>query len=193
MRRLRSLRRAALAAGGLVAASLPAGAEGSGFAGLVAMAAGERAVLAQATPRSAARTEATTPGEPVSRAELECLAKAVYFEARGEPEAGKVAVAEVVLNRVAHPDYPDSVCDVVEEASGGGCQFAWTCDGLPDRPRNVGLFARLRDLSARVAAGEAETQTDGATHFHAVAVRPGWSSRLERTATIGAHHFYRLP
>lgn len=197
MRPVRSLPRAALAAGLLVASALPAAAEGPGFApgfsGLVAMAAGERMLLAQATPRSAARTEATTPEAPVSEADLECLAKAVYFEARGEPEAGKVAVAEVVLNRVAHPDYPDSVCGVVEQARGGGCQFSWTCDGRSDRPRNAGLFARLRDLSARVAAGKAKMLTDGATHFHTVAVRPGWSRRLERTATIGAHHFYRLP
>ncbi|HKK36522.1 MAG TPA: cell wall hydrolase [Paracoccaceae bacterium] len=193
MRPARSLPRAALAAGLLVASAPPAAAGGPGFAGLVAMAAGERMVLAQATPRSAARTLATTPAVPVSEVDLECLAKAVYFEARGEPEAGKVAVAEVVLNRVAHPDYPDSVCGVVEDAGGGGCQFSWTCDGLSDRPRNAGLFERLRDLSARVASGEAQVVTDGATHFHTVAIRPGWSRRLERTATIGAHHFYRLP
>lgn len=84
---------------------------------------------------------------PTGDADWHCLAKAVYFEARGESLQGQVAVAEVILNRVESPRYPHSVCGVVQQAGHGGCQFSFTCDGHPDRMRD----AHAADLAGRIA------------------------------------------
>ncbi|MFM1863744.1 MAG: hypothetical protein RLZ26_2266 [Pseudomonadota bacterium] len=131
---------------------------------------------------------------PERTAEWECLAKAIYFEARGETLQGQAAVAEVILNRVDAADYPQTVCEVVNQGSARrhACQFSFACDGKPDRPRDAEAY----DLAGRIAdyllRGGARTLTHGATHFHAGAVKPGWSRVLARTTRIGSHHFYRL-
>lgn len=119
--------------------------------------------------------------------EWRCLATAVYFEARGEPVRGQFAVAEVILNRVGDPRYPDSVCGVVNQS----CQFSYTCDGKPERIREPEAFLRAGKIAELMLRGADRALTDGATHFHTTAVRPDWSRRLPRTAQIGAHFFYR--
>lgn len=125
--------------------------------------------------------------------EWECLARAVYFEARGETIAGRFAVAEVVLNRVDSPAYPASVCAVVQQGGRGGCQFSFTCDGLSDRIGEPGAWREAGAIAALMLAGAPRTLTNGATHFHTRAVRPAWAHRFPRTAAIGAHLFYRQP
>jgi spore germination cell wall hydrolase CwlJ-like protein len=131
--------------------------------------------------------------EPTGDADWQCLTEALYFEARGESLAGQVAVAEVILNRVDSPLYPRTVCKVVKQRGGGGCQFSYVCDGRTDRMREKGAA----DLSGRIARamldGAPRLLTDGATHFHTRGVRPGWSKRFAHTTTIGAHFFYRQP
>jgi spore germination cell wall hydrolase CwlJ-like protein len=126
-------------------------------------------------------------------AEWQCLAKAIYHEARGEGLPGQFAVAEVILNRVDSPLYPRSVCGVVGQAGNGGCQFSFMCDGRSDAIADRAAW----DVSARIAAvmlaGAPRTLTEGATHFHTTAVRPGWARVFPRTALIGAHLFYRQP
>lgn len=130
---------------------------------------------------------------PQGDAEWQCLTEALYFEARGESLEGQVAVAEVILNRVDSPLYPRSICGVVKQRGGGGCQFSYVCDGRADRMREKGSA----DLAGRIARamldGAPRLLTDGATHFHTRAVRPGWSRRFDQTASIGAHVFYRHP
>jgi spore germination cell wall hydrolase CwlJ-like protein len=130
---------------------------------------------------------------PQGDAEWQCLTEALYFEARGESLKGQIAVAEVILNRVDSPLYPGSVCGVVKQRGGGGCQFSYVCDGRADRMREKGAA----DLAGRIARamldGAPRLLTDGATHFHTRAVRPGWSRRFDQTASIGAHVFYRHP
>ena len=131
--------------------------------------------------------------EPTGDAQWECLRKALYFEARGESIAGQFAVAEVILNRVDSPVYPKSVCAVVGQGGGGGCQFSYVCDGASDVMREA-YPAEIASRIARVMLdGAPRTLTFGATHFHTRAVRPGWAGRFPRTAAIGAHLFYRQP
>ncbi len=123
-------------------------------------------------------------------AEWECLARAVYFEARGEPIPGRVAVAEVVLNRRDSGVFPRSVCGVVNQGGNGGCQFSFTCDGIADRIGEAQAWREAGQIAAVMLAGAPRTLTRGATYFHAGHVRPGWASRFARTASIGRHHFY---
>lgn len=133
---------------------------------------------------------------PVARSggrDWECLARAVYFEARGEAVAGQFAVAEVILNRVDSPHYPSSVCGVVNQGGRGGCQFSYTCDGVPDRIGEREAWARAGKIATVMLAGAPRALTQGATHFHTTAVRPRWAKRFAHTARIGRHLFYRQP
>jgi hypothetical protein len=125
-------------------------------------------------------------------ADWSCLAKAIYFEARGESIRGQFAVAEVILNRVDSPLYPRTVCRVVHQGGGGGCQFSFTCDGRKDRIRDREAFAIAGKIARVMLDGAPRALTDGATHFHTRNVRPGWAHRMPRTAAIGAHLFYRV-
>jgi hypothetical protein len=122
-----------------------------------------------------------------------CLAEALYFEARGEGIEGQIAVAEVILNRVASTAFPATVCGVVRQAGNGGCQFSYTCDGHADVIGEPLAFIRAGKLAQLVMEGRARPLTAGATHFHARHVRPVWSRVFDRTAAIGAHLFYRRP
>ncbi|MBP7240811.1 MAG: cell wall hydrolase [Amaricoccus sp.] len=128
-------------------------------------------------------------------AQFQCLAEAVYFESRGEPLAGQIGVAEVVLNRVDSPQYPGTVCGVTRQGAGGGggCQFSYACDGRSDAMASGVARARAEKIARMMLDGRARDITDGATNFHATYVRPGWSRTFTRTAAIGAHIFYRQP
>ncbi len=121
----------------------------------------------------------------------QCLAEALYFEARGEPLKGQVAVAEVILNRVDDPRYPRSICAVVHQGGRGGCQFSFTCDGRSDAIREKAAFRQAGKVARLMLDGAPRILTNGATHFHTRAVRPGWARRLPQTAAIGRHLFYR--
>jgi spore germination cell wall hydrolase CwlJ-like protein len=130
---------------------------------------------------------------PTGDAEWQCLKTALYFEARGETLKGQFAVAEVILNRVASADYPNTVCGVVGQSGGGSCQFSYNCDGASEAMVE-GEAASIAGRIARVMLdGGARTLTLGATHFHTRSVRPNWSSQFPQTAAIGAHLFYRQP
>lgn len=125
---------------------------------------------------------------------LDCLADAVYYEARSETEDGQRAVAQVVLNRVRHPAYPGSVCGVVYQGpmrAGGGCQFSFTCDGALARPRLEPGWSRARRIAAAALAGHVYAPVGLATHYHTQAILPQWASSLEKSAVVGAHIFYR--
>ena len=127
---------------------------------------------------------------------LDCLAQAIYYEAGQESENGQRAVAQVELNRVRHPAWPNSICGVVYQGPmrvGGGCQFTFTCDGsLMMRPSGE-AWARARLLAAEALAGYVHAPVGLSTHYHANYVFPSWAPRLRATAVIGAHLFYALP
>jgi hypothetical protein len=124
---------------------------------------------------------------------LECLAQAVWYEAASESEAGQRAVAQVVLNRVAHPNWPASVCGVVYQGSDRttGCQFTFTCDGSLARRAGGASWARAQRIAAEALAGEVYAPVGHATHYHTLWVDPYWARSLDHVGTIGAHRFYR--
>jgi spore germination cell wall hydrolase CwlJ-like protein len=126
---------------------------------------------------------------------LQCLAEAVYYEARSEAEGGQRAVAQVVLNRVRHPAYPNSVCGVVYQGpqrAGGGCQFTFTCDGsLGLRPHGPS-WARAIRIASEALSGSVYGPVGLATHYHTQQVVPFWAFKLVKSAVIGSHSFYRM-
>ena len=129
--------------------------------------------------------------QPQGDAEWQCLTKALYFEARGESLKGQFAVAEVILNRVDSPEYPKTVCGVVEQGGNGGCQFSYNCDGARDVMRDREAGETAGRIARLMLDGAPRNLTYGATHFHTRSVNPSWSHQFERTASIGAHLFYK--
>ena len=127
--------------------------------------------------------------------EWRCLTTALYFEARGEAVPGQFAVAEVILNRVDSPRYPDTICGVVYQGArnSGACQFSFACDGNPETMHERGAYALAGRIARVMKDGAPRVLTGGATHFHTTAVNPRWSRVYELTAEIGAHRFYRRP
>jgi len=131
-----------------------------------------------------------------------CMAKNIFFEAAVESTAGKLAVAQVTLNRVRSKNYPNTICDVVYEgrhhASGfpkrNQCQFSWYCDGRGDEPTESKLWKDSQDLAKYVILrqGDLIDITDGATHYHAKYIdAPRWAVQKRVTAKIDEHIFYR--
>jgi spore germination cell wall hydrolase CwlJ-like protein len=150
-----------------------------------------------ASPSPAAAAYAFRPTTPVDQMRsLDCLTQAVYYEAGNQSEDGMRAVAQVVLNRVRHPSWPNTVCGVVYQGAmraGGGCQFTFTCDGSLARTPVQSLWLRARQYAADALAGRTYAGVGLSTFYHANYVFPSWAPRLVKTATIGAHIFYRLP
>jgi hypothetical protein len=129
------------------------------------------------------------------KSEIDCLAEAVYYEARSENAVGQMAVAEVVLNRVKNPHFPKTVCGVVFQGQyrNTGCQFTFTCDGSRRQGPRGESWDRARAVALHVAMGLNKPVTNKATHYHTDYVNPYWSAGLVETAEIGTHTFYRFP
>ena len=127
--------------------------------------------------------------------EHRCLAEAIYYEARSERFSGQAAVAEVVLNRVRHRAYPDTICGVVYQGSerSTGCQFTFTCDGSMAIPPYGRSWRRAQQVAEHALMGFAQPVTRRATHYHTTQVDPYWNDNLVRTRRIGTHIFYRFP
>jgi spore germination cell wall hydrolase CwlJ-like protein len=122
-----------------------------------------------------------------------CLSQASYYEAAREPREGQRAVAQVVLNRVRHPAYPNSVCGVVFQGSARstGCQFSFTCDGSLTWAPEPGLWRQVEAVAREALEGVVETGVGSATHYHADYVAPYWAPTLVKMTQVGAHIFYR--
>jgi spore germination cell wall hydrolase CwlJ-like protein len=153
----------------------------------------------QAIPLSDSANPAARPfgrriADPAAHARaLDCLTSAVYYESGNEDPDGQRAVAQVVLNRVRHPAFPNSVCGVVYQGSTRvtGCQFTFTCDGSLNRQPNADSWARARKVAEAALTGAVFAPVGFATHYHAEYVVPYWASSLAKNAVIGAHIFYR--
>ena len=127
--------------------------------------------------------------------ERKCLAEAVYFESRSEPEEGQAAVAQVVLNRATSGLYPASICGVVYQnrTHYKACQFSFACEGKSLRITEQESWQTATRISNAVLEGRTYlSDVGGATHYHANYVRPGWSRRLVKMDVIGHHIFYKL-
>ncbi len=126
--------------------------------------------------------------------EIGCLALNIYFEARGEPDLGKIAVAHVVLNRVDDKRFPTTVCGVVRQ---GGeqkmhrCKFSWWCDGRSDKPRDAESWQQVQAVAQEVYWGFSPDPTAGALWYHADSVSPSWGKVFNRGPKIGQHIFYK--
>ena len=142
-------------------------------------------------------------------ADILCLAKNIYFEAGVESTAGKLAVANVTINRTLRDNYPNSICAVVQEGIHrynkrideyvpvrDRCQFSWYCDGLLDEPREGRTWKSAQELAKKVLINHYDKAlidiTDGATHYHAnwMETYPSWSKKKKVMASIDRHIFY---
>jgi spore germination cell wall hydrolase CwlJ-like protein len=126
---------------------------------------------------------------------LRCLTQAVYYEAAMEPRQGQEAVAQVVLNRMRHPEYPNSICGVVYQGweRYTGCQFSFTCDGSLLRAPMPAFWRRAEDVAMAALNGHVASAVGTATHYHADYVMPYWRPSLTKVGQIGTHIFYRWP
>lgn len=133
-----------------------------------------------------------TTGDDRRRA-LRCLTLAIYYEAALEPTEGQQAVAQVVLNRVRDPNYPDTVCGVVFQGAERvtGCQFSFTCDGALASAPVPWAWKRAQTVAEGAMAGQVAARVGTATHYHADYVHPWWAPTLMKIDQIGAHVFYR--
>lgn len=131
--------------------------------------------------------------------EIKCLADNIYFEAKSEPLEGQLAVAEVTLNRVEHPQYPKTVCGVVWQQNKDRrtgkkvAQFSWTLDGKPDVPRSKETYEQIYALAEEVLLYGMDSAIVGpeALFYHATYVKPRWSRSMVKVMRIGNHIFYQ--
>ncbi len=124
----------------------------------------------------------------------DCLAAAALYES-GDDMAGQRSVIQVVLNRVRHPAYPNTVCGVVFQGSerATGCQFTFTCDGALARRYSTAAWERARGNAIAALYGSVDPSVGLATHYHTDWVRPVWSGSLDKVAQVGTHLFFRWP
>lgn len=133
----------------------------------------------------------TNPG--TLREELTCLAQNIYFEARSEPLEGKLAVAHVVMNRVASSNFPNTVCGVVQDGTDEvrhQCQFSWYCDGKADVIEDETAWSEATRLASKVYWGRVDDPSGGALWYHADYVKPAWRKAFIEGPQIGRHIFY---
>ena len=169
-------------------------------------------ILNQKSVNVTAKDYYQTP-EPTTRYSLkdvDCLAKNIYFEAGVESTAGKLAVANVTINRKLNKSYPNTICGVVQEGIHyysaklndhvpvrDRCQFSWYCDGRLDIPNEGRTWNSAQALAVKVLDSYYEDKlidiTDGATHYHAnwMETYPKWSKQKKIMASIDRHIFYR--
>ena len=158
-----------------------------------------------ATPALAYARETTAPtpadlsidkfGHQDSAKDINCMAEAIYFEARGETYRGQVAVGQVVMNRLAHPIYPKDICQVVfqNQQMHNACQFSFACDGIPETVNDPKSWKQADAIARGVISGSLYLPEVGkATHYHANYVYPDWAPRLKRVTKIGHHIFYQF-
>ena len=127
---------------------------------------------------------ATVIAKVISPSELKCMAENIYFEAARESLVGKIAVGQVVLNRMKSPNYPKTICGVVHQKNGTTCMFSWTCE----EPKEI-----IQQVAQELLSKSSENTldiTEGSTHFHGIQINPGWNN-LKPTAKIDGHQFYR--
>ncbi|WP_223487098.1 cell wall hydrolase [Pseudomonas sp. A-RE-19] len=147
------------------------------------------------------KSEVITPSEvqavdPAGAAPLEdaitCLARSIYWEAKGVAGADMEAVASVVMNRLGHEGFPDTICAVVKQGSEKhACQFSWWCDGRPDQVKEDDEYTIAKEIARKALNKQLTDRTHGALYFHDRTVKPDWAKKYTRTAETRKFLFYK--
>jgi spore germination cell wall hydrolase CwlJ-like protein len=129
--------------------------------------------------------------EPLNDA-ITCLARTIYWEARGEGTAAMEAIANVVMNRLGHEGFPDKICEVVMQGrEEGACQFSWWCDGRSDDAKEDKSYAIAKEIARKALNRQLKDLTGGAMYFHARKANPSWANEYIKTGEIGVFVFYK--
>ncbi|MGE8185829.1 cell wall hydrolase [Pseudomonas sp. NPDC086278] len=148
-------------------------------------------------PKSQAITQSEVQAvDPAGKAPLDdaitCMARSIYWEAKGKDTADMEAVANVVMNRLGHEGFPDTVCAVVKQGSEKhACQFSWWCDGKADTVQEEAEYALAKEIARKALNKQLPDHTGGAMYFHDRTVRPDWADKYTKTASIGRFQFYK--
>ncbi|WP_390956409.1 cell wall hydrolase [Pseudomonas moorei] len=134
--------------------------------------------------------------DPAGKAPLDdaitCLARSIYWEAKGKESTDMEAVANVVMNRLGHEGFPDTVCGVVKQGSETkSCQFSWWCDGKSDTVQEEAPYAMAKEIARKALNKQLPDHTGGALYFHNRTVKPDWADKYVKTADIGLFRFYK--
>ena len=125
---------------------------------------------------------------------ITCLARTIYWEAKGEGHAGMEAIANVVMNRLSHKGFPNTICEVVKQGhERRACQFSWWCDGRSDDAEDEKAYAMAKEIARKALNRQLSDRTGGALYFHHRRVTPKWSAEYIKTVELGEHIFYKPP
>ena len=148
-------------------------------------------------PKSQAITQPEVQAvDPAGKAPMDdaitCLARSIYWEAKGKDSTDMEAVANVVMNRLGHEGFPDTVCAVVKQGSETkSCQFSWWCDGKPDSAQEEAPYAIAKEIARKALNKQLPDHTGGALYFHDRTVKPDWADKYVKNAEIGLFRFYK--
>ncbi|MBZ9783884.1 cell wall hydrolase [Pseudomonas sp. REP124] len=161
----------------------------------------EQKAAEKSSPEPVPKTEAITQSEvqavdPEGTAPLDdaitCMARSIYWEAKGKDAADMEAVANVVMNRLGKKGFPDTVCGVVKQGSETkSCQFSWWCDGKSDSVQEEVQYALAKEIARKALNKQLPDRTGGALYFHDRTVKPDWAKEYVNTVDIGLFRFYK--
>jgi spore germination cell wall hydrolase CwlJ-like protein len=131
-------------------------------------------------------------GEELLDDAITCLSRTIYWETRGEGASGMEAIANVVMNRLGHEGFPNTICEVVRQGrEQGACQFSWWCDGRSDDAEEEESYAIAKEIARKALNRQLPDRTGGALYFHQREVTPSWSTEFSKTVEVGEHIFYK--
>ena len=146
---------------------------------------------AEIITKSQAQSVDPTGEEPLDDA-ITCLARSIYWEANRKDFDEMEAIAHVVMNRLGHKGFPNTICGVVKQGhEQGACQFSWWCDGRPDEAREEEPYSHAKEIARKALNRQLKDRSGGALYFHHRKVTPYWSNEYIRTVEVGEHVFYK--
>jgi len=141
--------------------------------------------------KSEAQTVDPVGEEPLNDA-ITCLSRTIYWEARGDGTAGMEAIANVVMNRLGHEGFSNTICEVVKQGrEQGACQFSWWCDGRSDDAEEDESYAIAKEIARKALNRQLTDRTGGALYFHQRKANPSWSNEYIKTVEVGEVVFYK--
>lgn len=154
---------------------------------------GSKAIPSRSEVITKPEVQATDPvGEEPLNDAITCLSRTIYWETRGVGGAGMEAVANVVMNRLGHEGFPNTICEVVKQGSEkGDCQFSWWCDGNSDDAEEDKSYAVAKEIARKALNRQLTDRTGGALYFHQRKKNPSWASEYIKTVEVGDHVFYK--